>query len=283
VDGPQVPDDEQDLNEGKGAAEIFVAAVRDYAHRHAGNPICLLEAGCGRRAGDLGVGSLRAAGVDIRVDGIDHDHPLTRDVTAARGDLRAVTLGDLRTVPLAPRSYDVVHSAGLLERIRHVELVLDRLVAALKPGGLFLLRIADRACAAGAVDRFAAALPGRAREHAWRQLRPGEPGPYPAVYEDIVSGPGIQGFALMRGLVIAERQASSRDLAGTAMWSTAVGVARRLAAGASRGRFPDDHDELLFVMRKPEDRFARVLLRLTDSGDTMGQQRLLHAQSGSLS
>ena len=202
---------------------------------------------------------LRAAGFDIRVIGVDHDHPFTRDVAAARGDLESFTLGDLRTVPLPPRSYDIVHCAGLLKRIRHVELVLDRFVAALKPGGLLLLRTADRECAAGFVDRFAAALPARVRDLAWRRLRPGEPGPYPAVYEDIVSGPGVQGYATMRGLVITGRQANRSDCAGPGVWWRALESARRLAAGTSRGRYTDAHDELLFVMRKPEDRFLRVL------------------------
>ena len=239
--------------------EIFARALHDYAQRRADRPVALLEAGCGRPGADFGVHRLRTAGFDIRVTGVDHDHQLTRAVAAARADLQSFTLGDLRTVPLPPRSYDIVTCAGLLERIWHVELVLDRFVAALKPGGVLLLRTADRECAAGVVDRFAAALPGRVRELAWRRLWPGEPGPYPAVYEPIVSGSGIQAYALLRGLVIAERHASRSDLNGTGVWWQALGAARRFAAAASRGRFTDDHDELMFVMRKPQDRFARVL------------------------
>ncbi len=253
MEGPEV------RGESPDTAGMFVRAVHDYAHRREGSQVALLEAGCGRLAGDLGVERLRAAGVDIRVIGVDHDHPLTREVTAARADLQSFTLGDLRTVPLPPRSYDIVHCAGLLERIWHVELVLDRFVAALKPGGVLLLRTADRECAAGFVDRFAGTLPGRARELAWQRLRPGEPGPYPAVYEEIVSGPGIQGYALLRGLVIAERHATRRDLTGAGAWWRALRAARRLVAHVSRGRYTDEHDELLFVLRRPEDRFARVL------------------------
>jgi SAM-dependent methyltransferase len=241
------------------ATEMFTRNLHDYAQRCADRPIALLEAGCGRAGADFGVQRLRTAGFDIRVTGVDHNHPLTRAVVAARADLQSFTLGDLRTVPLPPRSYDIVTCAGLLERIWHPELVLDRFVAALKPGGVLLLRTADRKCAAGVVDRFAAALPGRARERAWRRLWPGEPGPYPAVYEPIVSGPGIQTYALLRGLVIAECHASRRDLNGTGLWWQALGAARRFAATASRGRYTDDHDELMFVMRKPQDRFARVL------------------------
>jgi hypothetical protein len=41
--------------------------------------------------------------------------------------------------------------------------------------------------------------------------------------------------------------------------STAVQAARTLAAGLTRGRCTDAHDELLYVIRKPEDRFARLV------------------------
>jgi hypothetical protein len=36
-------------------------------------------------------------------------------------------------------------------------------------------------------------------------------------------------------------------------------AASQAHAGASRGRLTDAHDEVLHVIRKPEDRFARVV------------------------
>lgn len=233
--------------------------VRDYAYRRSDGLIAILEAGCGRPAGALGVDRLRAANFDVRVAGIDQDDPLTREVSGARRDLDSVTLGDVRTVPLVPRSFDIVHCAGLIERIEHVELVLDRLVAALKPGGILLLRMAERDGAVGLVERFAAAMPRPLRQRAWRWLRPGQPGPYPAVYERVVSRQGIQSYALMRGLVIAERQAIAGAVPRRGVLGRILNGVRWLAAAASRGRYSGEHDELLFVLRKPEDRFARVL------------------------
>ena len=39
----------------------------------------------------------------------------------------------------------------------------------------------------------------------------------------------------------------------------AVSAACRLISRLSRGRLSDAHDEVLYVIRKPEDRFARVV------------------------
>ena len=79
--------------------------------------------------------------------------------------------------------------------------MLDRLISALKPGGLLLVRTADRYTATALLDRL---LPGPARA-VWSRFRPGIPGPFPAVYEKAVSDEGIASYALMRGLVIAAR------------------------------------------------------------------------------
>ena len=110
--------------------------------------------------------------------------------------------GDLRTVPIPQRAYDVVYCALLLERVHHVELVLDRLVSALKPGGLLLLRTGDRHSAAALLDRL---LPAPARRVVWSRFRPGIPGPFGPVYEKAVCDEGITSYSLLRGLVIAAR------------------------------------------------------------------------------
>jgi hypothetical protein len=85
------------------------------------------------------------------------------------------------------------------------------------------------------------------------------PGPFPAVYEEGVTQRGIASYAQMRGLVIAQRSAE-RTLPGTPRrLSSSVRVTCAAIARLSRGRYGDSHDELLYVIRKPEDRFARVV------------------------
>jgi SAM-dependent methyltransferase len=233
---------------------LFTRYALDYAAQRPGQAVALLQAGCATIGAELDLTELRANGCHLVVSLIDEDHELTRAAVRARAELSSCILADLRSVPLAPRSYDIVHCSMLLGRISHAELVLGRFTSAIKPGGLMLLRIADRASAAGFLDRI---LPDPVRALIWRFLRPGEPGPYPAVHEPLLCARGIQSFALMHDLVIVHRQVSSR-VAGQhgPGWLMTV---LRLVSALSRGRLAWAHDELHYVIRKPENRFARLL------------------------
>jgi SAM-dependent methyltransferase len=234
---------------------LFARYTRDYVTGHDGHQITILQAGCTTADGDLGVSVLREAGADVAVSLIDDDQPVTRAALAADGSLAGCVQGDLRTVPLPPRSHDIVLCSLLLQRIDHAELVLDRLVAAIRPGGLLLLRFSDRDSSGGFLDRV---MPLAARNAVWRKRRPGRPGPYPAVYERLSSVRGVQAYALMRELVIAERQALG-GLAGALAEPRGFLAVQKLVAWLSRGRLTAAHEELLYVLRKPEDRFARIL------------------------
>jgi hypothetical protein len=121
---------------------------------------------------------------------------------------------------------------------------------------LLLLRVRDRDCAAAALDRI---LPDPARKVLWARLRPAEPGPFPAIYHPLASARGIQAYALTHGLVIMRRETARTPPGAGGRVSGAVSAARMLIAWLSRGRLTDAHDELLFVIRKPEDRFARLV------------------------
>jgi SAM-dependent methyltransferase len=251
------------------AREMFARPVRDYAHRNAGRPVRVLRAGFGASLDELGLSQLRDRGYEITVVTVDQAspgapalEPAPAPALAPAGDVR---IGDLRTVPIPPRSFDVVHCALLLDRIRHVELVLDRLIAALRPGGFLMLRIRDRDCAIGLLDRR---LPRPARRLLRTRLDVGEvpaagrPGPrplFPAVYEQACSDYGIQEYARMRGLVITQRETARTWPDGPDRLARTVTATCRLIGRLTRGRLTDAHDELLYVIRKPEDHFARVV------------------------
>ena len=256
----------------RGERELFAQPVQDYLYQVLGRPLSVLRAGHQTPDGELGLPRLRDSGYKITVTTVDQDTELIRAGLTRAGQSRAgptragragqdepagpVILGDLRSVPLPPRSFDVVYCAFLLERIPHSALVLDRFVAALRPGGLLLLRIRDRDCAAAVLDRSA---PEPLRRALWARLHPGEPGPFPAIYDPLTSARGIQAYASAHGLVITRRE-TARTLPDTpARLAAVVRAARTLVRWLSRDQRTDAHDELLYVIRKPEDRFARLV------------------------
>lgn len=235
-------------------AVLFTRYALDYAAQRSELPVAVLQAGCTTAGGELDLAALRASGCEVIVSRIDDDAPVCRAAVGARPELAGCTLGDLRSVPLVPRSQDIIQCSMLLARISNAELVLSRLVEALKPGGLLLLHLPDIQSAAGYLDRV---LPRWLRALIWRAQRPGEPGPYPAIYEPLAAAGGIQSFAGRRGLVIACRQLTCGPAAQHGPpWLLA---ACKFVSSVSGGRLARTHDELRYVIRKPESGFARVL------------------------
>ena len=233
--GYRYRDDGQGNGQGNGqhTRGFFSGPLREYI-MSLGRPVSLLQAGHGAPLSELGIGT----GQDVS------------SVTAVDTDL------DLRTVPIPPRAFDVVYCANLLERIEHVELVLDRLISALRPGGLLLICTHDRQTAYAFLDRI---LPAFARKALWKRLRPGLPGPFPAIYEKMLTERGIASYTMMRGLVISQRSAQHSLPTAPRRISSSVRITCAVISGLTRGRFGNAHDELLYVIRKPQDRFARVV------------------------
>ncbi|HEX4813044.1 MAG TPA: class I SAM-dependent methyltransferase [Nonomuraea sp.] len=228
--------------------DLFGQRVREHWTAQLGRRLDVLVAGCAHDE------PLDLERVDTRATGVDEDLPEVRAVLEERADLVAWSLGDLRSVALPPRSYDVIQVSFLLERVRHADLVLDRLLRSLRPGGLVLLRMRDRGSAYGLLDR---AVPAWLRRLLWGALvTPGTPGPLPAVYEPLTSGDGMHAFCLSRGLMITDdERATSGPARNSAFACAVIGLVSRL----TNGRFPSSHDEIAMVIRKPQHHFARVL------------------------
>ncbi|PZG07132.1 class I SAM-dependent methyltransferase [Nonomuraea aridisoli] len=192
--------------------------------------------------------------IETRATGVDEDLPAIRKAVEERADLVAWSLGDLRGVALPPRSFDVIQLSFLLERVHHAELVLDRLLRALRPGGLVLLRMRDRRSAYGLLDRM---TPSFLRRLLWPVMVPaGTPGPLPAVYEPLASSDGLHAFCLSRGLMITDDR---RSTSGPARSRRIGAVAVAMMSNLTSGRFPSSHDEITMVIRKPQHHFARLI------------------------
>jgi SAM-dependent methyltransferase len=234
--------------------DVFTRFATDYAAEHRGRTITFLQAGCATAGPELDLAALLKVVPGLVINRVDDDNPIVREAAAGRPELTSVAFAELRTLTLAPRSVDLIQCSLLLHRIRNAELVLDRLVGGLRPGGLLFLRTADRDTAVGVLDRK---LPQFARELAWQAAHPDEPGPFPACYEPIASGRGIESFVVRRGLAIAHRQAYSAEHGPRN--PEALVLAQRLVQRLSRASRGAAYDELRYVIRKPEDKYARVL------------------------
>ncbi|WP_336207963.1 class I SAM-dependent methyltransferase [Nonomuraea sp. LPB2021202275-12-8] len=227
--------------------DLFGQRIREQWAGQLGRRLDVLVAGCAHDE------PLVLERIDTRVSGVDEDLPAIRRVVEERADLVTWALGDLRSAPLPPRSFDVIQLSFLLERIEHAELVFDRLLQALRPGGLVLLRMRDRDSAYGILDRI---VPSWARRLVWRRLVAAEtPGPLPTVYEPLTSGDGMHAFCLTRGLMITDEETATSGPAMGRVGAAAVGLAAKL----SRGRYPATHDEITMVIRKPQYHFARLI------------------------
>nr|BFE83674.1 hypothetical protein GCM10020093_062750 [Planobispora longispora] len=110
-------------------SDLFNQRIKEQRAEAGDRRLDILVAGCATPS----LISLRRE--DARVIGIDEDLPAVRASMPGRTDLHSWALGDLRTVPVPPRAFDVVYISFLLERVRHPEIVLDRLLAGLRPGG----------------------------------------------------------------------------------------------------------------------------------------------------
>lgn len=228
--------------------DIFGQRLREHCAGRPMRRLDVLVAGCAHDE------PLHVDHVETRATGIDEDHPEIRKVVEERADLITWSLGDLRDASLPPRSFDVVQVLFLLERVRHAELVLDRLLQALRPGGLLLLRVRDRRSAYGVIDRM---TPAFVRRALWRALVPQPaPGPLPTVYGPLASSDGLHAFCLSRGLMIIDDE---RTTSGPARARTIGAAVVATVARLTNGRYPATHDEITMVVRKPQHHFARLI------------------------
>lgn len=226
-------------------SELFEHHIRSYAESHPGS-LRILEAGCGRRW------SLDLAGVDFRLIGVD----LNEGAMRKRADLDEMIVGDLRTVALPAGSYDVAFSTFVLEHLTGAEQVLDRMVAAIRPGGLLLVRIPDRDSVFGFITRHS---PHWLHVQYVRRIRGGKlagtpgRGPFPSVYDKVVSWRGMTSYCASRGLQIIDAYSSNFYLDAFGPFAGVTDRGLRAVAALSRGRLTADYSNLALVIRKPDE------------------------------
>jgi SAM-dependent methyltransferase len=208
----------------------------------------VLEAGCGQQW------PIDVARYQLHITGIDLDAEAMRIRRQRHNDLDVEIVGDLRSVDLPQAAFDVVYCSFVLEHIDGAEQVLDRLVAATRPGGRVILRIPDGKTIYGFIVRH---TPFRAhvlyRRIIGREPNAGKPGhaPYRTYYDPVVSLPGIREYARANDLRIVA-------LFGSNQYLKTFGRARRLvkwlvgtAGKLTGGRLRGTHNNLVVVLERP--------------------------------
>lgn len=227
--------------------EVFETRIREYAATQSG-ALRILEAGCGRRW------YLDLEGIDFHLAGVDLNSDALRIRIEQAGDLDEAIVGDLREVTLQPEFYDVIYCSFVLEHVTGAEQVLDRLLAALKPGGMLLLRIPDGDSVYGFLARRSPFwLHVQYKRRIQRNKLAGKPGrgPFPTVYDPVVSWRGITDYCARYGVEVADAYSSNFHLDHFRGVATIADRGMQLVAKASRGRLTADHSNLSLVIRKP--------------------------------
>ncbi|GLU46889.1 hypothetical protein Nans01_12400 [Nocardiopsis ansamitocini] len=210
----------------------------------------ILEAGCGRQ---WTLGTVEVEGVTPHITGIDADGRSLRMRIDERADLHEAIVGDLRTVELPEAAYDVVFCSWVLEHVSGAEQVLDRLFAALRPGGTLLLRIPDRDSVYGFLTRIAPfGLHVAYKRHVRGRVNAGRPGfgPFPTVYDRVVSYRGVLDYCARNEVEVLQTLSCNHHLRYFGRMSPIVDAGLRTVAAASLGRLTARHNNLAFVLRK---------------------------------
>lgn len=219
---------------------------RHFAARPA--PLRFLEAGCGKSW------NLKPAGLKFHLTGIDFSKEALDIRRTQIKDLDEGIVGDLRTVPVPPDSFDLIYCSYVLEHIDGAQQVLDHFVRWLRPGGVAILLIPDRDSFFGWATRF---TPFWFHVFYYRVIRgkpnAGKPGhgPFPTYYDRVVSRRGIRRYCEENGLEVRLEFVPAvpmRKIFGPA--APVLGRIVKAMDWISRGRI-GKHNNLLYILEKP--------------------------------
>lgn len=144
----------------------------------------VLDAGCGNGSQAVAYTEfgLEVVAIDLST-GVDKGQAFRHRRPAARPDKVHFVQGDLQHPPLSPGSFDIIHSAGVLQATPNTKETFHRLCPLLKPGGTFyvwvlkyerivtpvvnMLRAVTTRVPSHAFDRIAAVLAQPFRGFCW--------------------------------------------------------------------------------------------------------------------
>lgn len=208
----------------------------------------ILEAGCGKRW------QLDLTGCDYRLTGIDIDAKGLELRKKQYNDLDVAILADLCTVELDHQQFDVVYSSYVLEHVKGAEKALENFADWLKPGGFMILKFPDRNSVFGFLTRL---LPFWMhvfyKKYIYRLPDAGKPGngPFPTVYDPVLSTEGIHEFCNRYKLIILHEYTTNFYLLRLGRFSYLVTPLLKIFAILSLNKLKSDHNNLVFIIQKP--------------------------------
>jgi SAM-dependent methyltransferase len=225
--------------------ELLAAAVRDAAHPS--GPLRVLEAGCGQKW------PIQLPGVELHITGVDFDAEALRIRKERQQDLDEAIVGDLRTVELPAGYFDVAYCAFVLEHVEGAELVLDRLLASLRPGGRLIVLVPNARSVYGWAARsfpFWVAVAYKKYVEGFKDA--GKPGhaPYPVVYEPVISLAGLRDWAARHGVRTVEEYGIDYVLGNFGRFRGLASAGMRAFVLAGGRRLTASHNNLGFVFEK---------------------------------
>lgn len=159
---------------------------------------------------------------------------------------------------------------------------MDRLLAAVRPGGRLILLLPNgRSVVGWAAKTFPlrAAILYKKYIEGFRDA--GKPGhaPYPTVYDSVVSLEGIREYARSRQLAILEEYGVDYVLSNFGRFAGVMGAAMRAIARGSGNRLTASHNNLGFVLQKPAIDSRRAASR-ADSASEDAETAVVRTASG---
>lgn len=218
--------------------DIISRYIRDHVKNGADQ---ILEAGCGR------YWLFNLEDIEYTLTGVDLD----RDALEVRKekDLDIAIFGDLRTVELAPRSFDIIYNSFVLEHVDGAQAVLENFVTWLKPGGLLILLFPNRNSVYGFFTRITPLWVHVAyKRYIKGNKSAGKPGcaPYPTYYDEILTRSAFLDFAKEHQLSMKEEAYFGKEPALVRLFMKVVEI-------MTLGRLSASAQSLLFILEKPLD------------------------------
>lgn len=242
-----MPDQDRELPivDGPGERKLLTRAVVDLFD--GSRPLQILEAGCGKRW------PIELGDTPAHLTGIDTDLEALKVRREKRGDLDEEIVADLREYEFPTDKFDLIYCSYVLEHVAGAEGVMDSFVRALRGGGRLIIRIPDGDSVYGWVTRQTPF-----RFHVWykrvikRNPRAGRAGygPYPTVYDDVISRRGLRHFAETRHLTVIEEYGTNHHLGIFGRGAPIVDVVLHAVAFLSLGRLSATHNNVAVVLEK---------------------------------